>query len=147
MVKDSLGLAAKNNLILLAKEADLRLKKYWDEEIANDFGFNETQRKMVREMLLHGKEHNLRSAKRLRASFVYYGFLLGKAGGYDESMWRAVEAVELVHTALLMHDDFMDRGEVDRLRKFFLEREMNISESRWLFVWGTLFCVLVLRGS
>ncbi|KKT83046.1 MAG: hypothetical protein UW80_C0023G0004 [Microgenomates group bacterium GW2011_GWC1_44_9] len=145
MVKDSLGLAAKNNLILLAKEADLRLKKYWDEEIANDFGFNETQRKMVREMLLHGKEHNLRSAKRLRASFVYYGFLLGKAGGYDESMWRAVEAVELVHTALLMHDDFMDRDLVRRggqtTQVFFGKGDEHFGESMAVCLGDAVLCL------
>lgn len=113
MVNDTLGRAAKEKLVNLAKEIDLRLIKYWDEEIGNSFGFNETQKELVKKMLWHAKEHNLRTAKRARASFVYYGYLLGGQQP-DERVWRVAEGVEIVHTALLMHDDFMDQDKVRR---------------------------------
>ena len=85
MVNDALGKKAKKKLLALAKETDLRLKKYWDEEIENNFGFNESQKELVRKMLLHAKEHNLRAAKRARASFVIYGYMLGQKRGWSET--------------------------------------------------------------
>lgn len=115
MDTNTLGLWAKKKLIDLAKEADSRLEKYWNEEMESGFGFNETQKELVRKILLHAKEHNLRSAKRVRASFVYFGYRLG-GGVVDDLVWKAAEGVELVHTALLMHDDFMDRDLVRRGR-------------------------------
>ncbi len=123
MVKDTLGIAAKESLIKIAKEVGVRLEKYWEEELANDFGFNETQKELVRKMLEHAKEHNLRPAKRVRATFVIYGYLLGKELNNSrnqelkaemEKVWRVAEGVEMVHTALLMHDDFMDQDKVRR---------------------------------
>ncbi len=110
---NDLGQTAKEKLIAFVGEMDQKLRKYWEEELALNFGFNETQRELVRKMLLHGKEHNLRKAKRLRGSFVYYGYKLG-GGEVDDRVWKAAESVELVHTALLMHDDFMDQDKVRR---------------------------------
>jgi len=89
------------------------LEKYWESQINLDFGFEESQRSLIKKVLLHAKEHNLRSAKRLRASFVYYGYLLG-GGKPNEEVEKVMEGVELVQTALLMHDDFMDE---DKLRR------------------------------
>ncbi len=104
---------AKAALIKYVSEIDPKLVEYWDSEIANNFGFNERQKELVRDMLLHSKEHNLRPAKRLRGSFVNYAYRLsGKE--IDERLWQAEMAVEIVHTALLMHDDFMDRDDVRR---------------------------------
>ncbi len=92
---------------------DKMLPGYWESEVVKNFGFNQRQRKLVKGMLLHSMEHNLRPAKRLRGSFVNYAYALsGKE--IDERVWRAAMAVEIVHTALLMHDDFMDRDDVRR---------------------------------
>jgi len=103
----------KTELTRLAKITDEHLEVYFDEEIARNFGFNQRQKKLVKKLLEHAKEHNLRSAKRLRASFVYYSYLLGRKR-VDERIFRAAVAIELVHTALLMHDDFMDQDELRR---------------------------------
>lgn len=111
--KINIGEKSKSQLIEFASKIDLRLNKFWDDEIAKGFGFGRRQKNLVKQILLHSSEHNLRSAKRLRASFVYYGY---KLNNHDdpESIWNAAIAIELVHTALLMHDDFMDQ---DKLRR------------------------------
>ncbi|KKT30191.1 MAG: hypothetical protein UW41_C0021G0022 [Candidatus Collierbacteria bacterium GW2011_GWC2_44_18] len=134
METNKLGRWSKEKLIEVATEADSRLEKYWNEEIESGFGFNKTQKELIKKMLFHAKEHNLRSAKRARAGFVIWGYMLGKQCGWSEiatefgrtqgsapthddefeKVWRVAEAVELVHTALLMHDDFMDRDLVRR---------------------------------
>lgn len=108
-----ISLKAKATLIEYVSKIDKKLSDYWDSEIAKNFGFNERQKILVREMLIHSKEHNLRPAKRLRGSFVNYAYTLsGKE--VDERLWQAAMAVELVHTGILMHDDFMDRDEIRR---------------------------------
>ena len=120
METNKLGRWSKEKLIEVATEADSRLEKYWNEEIESGFGFNKTQKELIKKMLFHAKEHNLRSAKRARAGFVIWGYLLGEEGRRGglplqmDDVWKVAEAVELVHTALLMHDDFMDRDLVRR---------------------------------
>ncbi len=109
----NLALKAKATLEAFVPQIDIGLAKYFDQEIKLDFGFNQRQKSVVKDLLLHSQEHNLRPAKRIRGSFVYYGYLLGKTEITD-SVWTAAMAVEVVHTALLMHDDFMDRDIIRR---------------------------------
>ncbi len=109
----SLSQRAKQTLIDYVKVIDRKLVSYWDAEIALNFGFNDRQKRVVREMLEHSKEHNLRPAKRARGAFVNFAYELS-GNKSDERVFRAAMAVELVHTALLMHDDIMDRDEVRR---------------------------------
>ncbi len=153
MVKNELGLSAKTKLVALAKDMDLRLEKYWDIELGKNFGYNETQKKMVREMLLHAKEHNLRSAKRARAGFVVWGYKLQelensrnqelKTKGGD--IWKVAEGVELVHTALLMHDDFMDEDLVRRgeptTQVFFGKEDKHFGESMAVNIGDSVLCL------
>lgn len=106
----NLGDLAKRKLQEFVPEIDARIAKYFDEEIKKDFGFNERQKKVVREALGHAREYILRPTKRLRGSFVYYG---SKLGGIEPD-WNAAVGIELVHAALLMHDDFMDEDAVRR---------------------------------
>ena len=103
-----LGEFAKKTLEEYVPVIDEKLGKYFDQEIAKNFGFNDRQKELVKNMLLHAREHNLRKSKRLRSSLVHYGYLLG-GGKPNEELEKAEMAVELVHTALLMHDDFMDQ--------------------------------------
>ncbi len=154
MNKDNLGRQARDCLVALAKEVDLRLEKYWDNEIKNDFGFNETQKALVRKMLLHAKEHNLRSAKRARAGFVLYGYQLGiklktektqKLKMLNGDIWKVCEAVEIVHTALLMHDDFMDLDMVRRgkptTQVYFGEGDGHFGEAMAVDVGDAVLCL------
>ncbi len=109
-----LGDDAKKTLKAYVAEIDPQIKAYFDKEISLNFGFNERQKELVRIMLEHGQEYILRPTKRLRASFVHYGYTLsGKQPG--DRVQQAAIGVELVHAALLMHDDFMDLD--DRRRK------------------------------
>ena len=63
----------------------------------------------------HIAEHNLRPAKRLRGSFIYYGYkLLG--GKNEKAAMQAATSIELIHTGLLMHDDIMDEDDTRRGR-------------------------------
>lgn len=158
MVNNRLGATAKDNLVSLAKTIDLRLEKYWDEEVGKNFGFNDSQRKIVKEIILHSKEHNLRSAKRARAAFVVYGYMLGEKlsglprptkveprndGGGD--VWKVAESVELVHTALLMHDDFMDEDLVRRgkptTQVFFGKEDKHFGEAMAVSVGDAVLCL------
>ena len=112
-MKRDLGIKAKEKLEGYIPQIDEKLAVTWDEEIAAKFGFSKRQTGVVKELLLHTKEHNLRPAKRLRASFVHYGYQLG-GGKLDDKIWMAAEAIELVHTALLIHDDIQDKDKIRR---------------------------------
>ncbi len=105
-----LGQKAKKTLEAFVPEIDKRIAEYFDEEIKKDFGFNEKQKKLDREILEHAKEYILRPTKRIRSSFVRYGARLGG----EECDWGAAVGVELVHAGLLMHDDFMDNDSFRR---------------------------------
>ncbi len=113
MSKSLLAAKAKRELEEFVVKVDGKLAEYWEEEGKRNFGFNDKQKKLVRGMIEHAGEHNLRKAKRLRGAFVHYAFKLGGEEG-DDRLWKAAMAIELVHTALLMHDDFMDEDEVRR---------------------------------
>ena len=122
---------AKQTLTNFVGVIDKKLETYWELELKNKFGFNQKQKDLVERMLTHSAEHNLRPAKRIRAAFVYYGYLLGKP--VDENIWNAAMSVELVHTALLMHDDMMDQDIVRRgqptTQKYFESGDEHYGES------------------
>ena len=111
------GESGVNPAVQLLKEyvpkIDARIAGYFDEEIKRGFGFNGRQKKLVKQILEHAREYILRPTKRLRASFVHYGYKLsGKEP--DERVWKAAIGVELVHAGILMHDDFVDEDEIRR---------------------------------
>lgn len=146
MVNISLGYRAKANLERLIVRIDKSLEKYWNEEIEKNFGFEKVQKEVIKKVLLHAKEHNLRSAKRLRASFVYYGYLLGKREKKNvKEVWKVMEGVELVQTALLMHDDFMDEDKLRRglptTHEFFGEGDKHYGESMAVNVGDLVLCL------
>ena len=106
---------AKQNLIGIVEKINPVLDKYFNSEIRESFGVSKRQKALSRLLWEHIKEHNLRPAKRLRASFVYYGYKL--FGGRNENaILEAASGIELIHTALLMHDDFMDQDKTRRGR-------------------------------
>ncbi len=144
MVNNSLGGEAKKNLEVLIKKIDGKLVEYWDYEIERKFGYEPSQKDLIRKVLLHAKEHNLRKAKRIRASFVYYGYLLGGKIPNKE-VWKVMEGIELVHTALLMHDDFMDEDKLRRglptTQEYFAEGDKHYGESMAVNVGDVVLCL------
>lgn len=104
---------AKKTLESFVKVIEKELEKYFNREIKNAFGVSTKEKDLSTHIWKHIKEHNLRPAKRLRGSFVYYGYkLLG--GKKEKEILRTSMSIELIHTALLMHDDFMDQDDTRR---------------------------------
>ncbi len=89
------------------------LESYFNNEIANVFGVSKKEKDLSTHIWKHIKEHNLRPAKRLRGSFVYYGYKL-LDGKKRKDILNAAMSIELIHTALLIHDDFMDQDDTRR---------------------------------
>lgn len=133
----------KQTLMDFVGKIDAKLITYWDEQLAHDFGFSETQKSLVRKILLHASEHNLRPAKRLRGSFVYFSSRMSGEG--ENIAWEAALALELVHTALLMHDDVMDGDDVRRgkptTHRFFEEGDVHYGESMAYNVGDAVLCL------
>ncbi|KKU30194.1 MAG: hypothetical protein UX41_C0008G0009 [Candidatus Collierbacteria bacterium GW2011_GWE1_46_18] len=144
MLNEALGEKAKKTLIGFVEKINPMLEKYWDDEISNSFGFNETQQQLVKKMLLHARSHNLVGGKRIRGAFVYYGYGLGEAV-VDERIWKAAMAVELVHTALLMHDDFMDEDKLRRgkptTHEYFAKGDKHYGEAMAVNVGDAVLCL------
>ena len=112
-MKSEKALSAKANLIKFVGKIDKKLEKYFNTELKNVFGVSKKEKLLNIHILKHIKEHDLRPAKRLRGSFVYYGYRLLKNDKENEVM-NASMSIELIHTALLMHDDFMDQDDTRR---------------------------------
>lgn len=103
----------KETLLKFVKKIDKQLKEYFKNELVNIFGVSKKEIKLNQHIFKHLAEHNLRPAKRLRGSFVYYGYRLFKNDN-ESNIMKASMSIELIHTALLMHDDFMDQDDTRR---------------------------------
>lgn len=66
---------------------------------------------LVADAIGNAKEIVLAGGKRLRAAFMYYGYL-GAGGTEEEKILDASISVELIHAFLLVHDDIIDRDEI-----------------------------------
>lgn len=104
---------AKKNLHEFVKLIDRKLENYFNSELKSPFGVSTSEKKLTKLIWEHIKEHNLRPAKRIRGSFIYYGYKLLN-GNDSKAILDAAMSIELVHTALLMHDDFMDQDDTRR---------------------------------
>lgn len=107
-----LALNAKTTLEKFVADINPRFEKLLDSEIAKVHGYNLREKELAKHMLTHIKDYLLRPQKRLRPSFVYYGYQLGQEP--DERVWQAAMAIDVIHAAILMHDDFMDEDVVRR---------------------------------
>lgn len=65
------------------------------------------------DMLESLKEFTLRGGKRIRPALVYYGYLCFNDQNLDEVL-KAGITVELIQTALLVHDDIIDKDDLRR---------------------------------
>lgn len=139
-----LATRAKQSLESYITRIDPKLDEYWQKELALGFGFNAKQKALVSQIIDHAREHNLRPAKRLRGSFVHYGYLLNHAEP-DERIWSVAMAVELVHTALLIHDDFMDQDATRRgkptTHEYFAQGDVHYGHAMAVSVGDAVLCV------
>ena len=143
----NLGLKAKKTLEEFVPVMDSKIGQFFDNELAKNFGFNRRQAGVVRETLEHAREYILRPTKRLRGSFVVYGYQLGGKQA-DDKVWDAAVATEVVHAALLMHDDFQDRDDLRRggpsTHKYFqakYQSEEHFGESMAVNVGDEILCL------
>ncbi len=107
-------MSAKSTLKSFVKTIDIKLNQYFTQELSKTYGFSSREKELSYIVWSHLMEHNLRSAKRLRASFVYFSYFLFKKSknllnfSDKDLIFDACLSVELIHTALLIHDDIMD---------------------------------------
>lgn len=104
---------AKDTLLQFVRLVEPKLDAYWNTELGKQFGYGKKQQALIRRMVSHAQEHNLRPAKRIRGAFTYYAYMLGH-DTVDSRIWNPVMALELVQTALLIHDDVMDQDKMRR---------------------------------
>ncbi len=83
---------------------DPRIEAYFDVAIKESAKEDD----LVTEALGHVKELALSGGKRLRAAFMYYGYLAA-GGREEEKMLETAVSIELIHLFLLIHDDIIDR--------------------------------------
>lgn len=107
------SLYAKKTLQGFVPKINKELEAYFNNELKDVFGVSKKEKVLSKHILEHTKEHNLRPAKRLRGSFVYYGYKLMGGKGHKDII-KVAAGIELIHTALLIHDDFMDQDDKRR---------------------------------
>lgn len=90
---------------------------------------------LIAEALNHARTIVLSGGKRLRAAFMYFGYIAA-GGTEEEKMLRTSMSIELIHAFLLVHDDIIDRDEIrhgvptlhqyytEFGRRFFPERDI-----------------------
>lgn len=134
---------AKNELIRVVGEVNLMLTKYWEGELLKNFGYGGKQQKLVKELLFHAKDHNLRKAKRIRAALTYWAYLLNEKENVE--LGKVMVAMELIQTALLMHDDFMDQDLLRRGQEttnaFFGKTDRHYGESMAVNLGDVVLCL------
>lgn len=86
---------------------DPRIDAYFDTVLQG--GMKEDD--LVAEALNHARAIVLSGGKRLRAAFMYYGYL-GAGGTEEEKMLDVSISIELIHAFLLVHDDIIDRDDM-----------------------------------
>jgi geranylgeranyl diphosphate synthase type I len=106
---------------------------------------------LIAEALGHAREIVLSGGKRLRAAFMYYGYL-GAGGMEEERILDTSVSVELIHAFLLVHDDIIDRDEIrhgiptlhrryaDFGKRFFPEKDTEHFGNSIALIMGDMLC-------
>lgn len=114
---------ARETLRSFVKIIDKKLAQLWAEHKFREthhwlFPKSDRINFVAEELLNHISEHNARPAKRLRASLLYFAYKLIAWNTIsledEEKLLVASASIELVHTGLLMHDDFQDQDSIRR---------------------------------
>lgn len=128
--KSEKAVRAKKTLKAFVGRIESELQHYFEGEIGQAEITSHRERKVAKQVLKHIMEHNMRPAKRLRASFVYWGYkLLG--GKKEKEILKTSMFIELIHTAALMHDDIMDQDDTRRGRPTSHEYYRKVYEKKY----------------
>ncbi|MBI2356551.1 polyprenyl synthetase family protein [Candidatus Dojkabacteria bacterium] len=107
---ESLSQFAKEELVNIQKDLDVRLLEYMESEVMPQA----KQYHLSTEVAMNAyKEIVVRGGKRLRGAFVLKGYELFK-GRIDEEIYKAAMAIEMMHAYILVIDDFNDRSDIRR---------------------------------
>jgi geranylgeranyl diphosphate synthase, type I len=136
----------KSSLKYIATQLDIRLSEYWSKKMDVTSDDHHVFSTIRGDVFAHLHGLSLSGGKRLRAALAYHGYLLTKKGKLDERMWNVMMAVELVHTALLIHDDFMDQDDMRRGRPtthnhFAVGRSRHYGESMAVTIGDIVLCM------
>lgn len=117
---------------------------------------------LVAEAVGHMKDLVLAGGKRLRAAFMYYGYL-GAGGTEEEKILDTSVSVELIHAFLLVHDDIIDRDEIrhgvptlhrryaDFGKRFFPDKDVKHFGDSIAIIMGDMLCAfgndIIFRSS
>ena len=97
----------EDELKAFKERLDPKIGAYFDRVI------EDTSKKdiFVTDALRYTKTLMLAGGKRLRAAFMYYGYL-GAGGTREEQILEASMSIEYTHIFLLVHDDIMDQDDM-----------------------------------
>lgn len=96
----------ENELKAFKERLDPEIGAYFDKAIAR----SKKEDVFVTDALRYSRMFVLAGGKRLRAAFMYYGYI--GAGGKDEqTILTTSMSIELVHAFLLVHDDIIDKDD------------------------------------
>ncbi len=98
---------AQDELKVLKERFDAKIGAYFDVVIERA----EKEDALVAEALRYSRTLVLSGGKRLRAAFLYYGYIAAN-GREEEQIVDAAISIEFIHAFLLMHDDIIDRDDL-----------------------------------
>jgi len=96
----------ENELKAFKARLDPKIAAYFDSAIERA----DKEDLFVADALRYSREFILAGGKRLRAAFMYYGYI-GAGGKEEEKILATSMSIELVHAFLLVHDDIIDQDD------------------------------------
>lgn len=98
---------AQDELKILKERLDEKIGAYFDTAIERA----DKEDRLVADALRYSRKLMLSGGKRLRAAFMYYGYISAN-GKEEEKILDAAISIEFIHAFLLMHDDIIDRDDL-----------------------------------
>ncbi|MDD2766676.1 MAG: polyprenyl synthetase family protein [Candidatus Moranbacteria bacterium] len=96
----------ENELKVFKERLDPKIGAYFDRAIETA----EKEDVFITDALRYSRKFVLAGGKRLRAAFMYYGYI-GAGGKDEEAILTTSMSIELVHAFLLVHDDIIDNDD------------------------------------
>jgi len=100
------GMQIENELKAFKARLDPKIGAYFDTAIER----TNKEDTFVAEALEYSRTFILAGGKRLRAAFMYYGYL-GAGGTEEDKILETSMSIELIHAFLLVHDDIIDKDD------------------------------------